>query len=310
PVATPARAAGKVLPQRPFDLAALRAMDADVVVDIREVDLDTALLEPLRPLRARLRLAAGVLTLSEIDARLGQGQLLGKLALDGTGSTALWTADLHWDGVRVERWINQRSAEQSPPFVTGRLKGHTTLAGQGRSTADILASLQGLARIEMHEAAVSHLALEVAGLDLAQGLGVMLKGDNMLPVQCAMADLVAQAGVVRPRVMVLDTTDSTVWVEGTLSLASETIDLRAVVSPKDFSPLALRTPLRVRGRLLDPAVSFEKGPMGRKLATAFLLALVNPLAALIPLIDTGDTEAARRGAAGCLELAQRSVAKR
>ena len=310
PVAVSARAPGKVLPRRPFDLAALRAMDADVSIDIREVDLDTTLLEPLRPLRGRLRLAAGVLTLRDLDARLGQGQLRGDLALDGTGSTALWTADLRWDGVRVERWIHQRRAEPSPPFVTGRLKGHTKLSGQGRSTAEILASLQGQARIELHEGAVSHLALEVAGLDLAEGLGVMIRGNAMLPVQCAVGELVAAAGVVRPRVMVLDTTDSTVWIEGTLSLAAETIDLRAVVSPKDFSPLALRTPLRLHGSLSDPTVSIEKGPMARKLAAAFLLALVNPLAAMIPFIDVGDADAARKGAAGCHELARRSVAGR
>lgn len=88
------------------------------------------------------------------------------------------------------------------------------------------------------------------------------------------------------------------------------MDLRAVVGPKDFSPLTPRTPMRVRNHLSDPTVSFEKGPMGRKLATAFLLAPLNPPAARIPLIDAGDTEAARRGATGCHDLAQRGVAKR
>ena len=59
----------KVLPTRPYDLASLRAMDADVRVDIAELNLHTSLLEPLRPLRGHLVLAGGVLTLSELDAR-------------------------------------------------------------------------------------------------------------------------------------------------------------------------------------------------------------------------------------------------
>ena len=44
------------------------------------------------------------------------------------------------------------------------------------------------------------------------------------------------------------------------------MDLRAVVSPKDFSPLTLRTPILVRGTLGDPAVSIEAGKLVGKAA--------------------------------------------
>ena len=49
-----ARTQHKVLPDRPFDLASLRAMDANVLVDIDHLDLGTRYLEPLRPLRGQL----------------------------------------------------------------------------------------------------------------------------------------------------------------------------------------------------------------------------------------------------------------
>jgi hypothetical protein len=45
--------------------------------------------------------------------------------------------------------------------------------------------------------------------------------------------------------------------------------------------------------------------MGLKLATSFLLALANPLAALIPLIDPRDADDARCGASGCMGSMQR-----
>jgi AsmA family protein len=305
----PTKGKSRVLPDRPFDLAALRAMDANVLIDISDVDLNTALLEPLRPLHVRLTLAGGILTLHDLDARTAAGQLTGDLRLDGRGSTALWNADLKWDRLRLERWIHQARADGAPPFVSGRLNGRATLEGQGHSTAEILASLKGHARAELHDGAVSHLAVEFAGLDLAQGLGMMLKGDDVLPVQCGVADLVAEGGVFRPRVMVIDTSDSAIWVDGSLSLATEAMDLHAVVMPKDFSPMSLRTPLRVRGTFADPEVSLEKGPIGLKLASSFLLALVNPIAGLIPLIDPGDADEARRGAAGCQRLVQQSAAR-
>jgi uncharacterized protein involved in outer membrane biogenesis len=299
---------GKVLPARPFDLAALRAMNANVLIDIAEVDLNTNLLEPLRPLRAHLQLDAGVLTLSDLDARTADGRLSGRWSLDGRGTQALWAADLRWSGVRLDRWIRQTRAGEAPPYVSGRLSGRATLTGQGRSTADILASLDGRVHTELTDGAVSHLMVEAAGLDVAQALGVLFKKDDALPLGCAVADLSAVRGVFRPRTMVLDTTDSTVWVDGSLSLATESLDLRAVVSPKDFSPLTLRSPLRVRGSFADPAVSLESGPIARKAAAALLLALLNPLTAWIPLIDSGDANLAQRHADGCRSLMRRSAA--
>jgi len=44
-------------------------------------------------------------------------------------------------------------------------------------------------------------------------------------------------------------------------------------------------------------------------AASLLLALLNPLAALIPLIDTGDSDTAQRNAAACRNLMQRGMRK-
>ena len=296
---------GKVLPDRPFDLAALRVMDADVLIDFAEVDLNTRWLEPLRPLRGHLLLAGGVLALRDLDARTAQGRVGGQVQLDGRGSVAQWTADLRWDRVRLESWVHQARANNGAPYISGQLDGRAKLTGQGRSTAEILASLKGSTHTELTGGAISHLAVEAAGLDVAQALGLMVVGDDALPVGCAVADLVADRGVFRPRVMVLDTTDSALWVDGSLSLATETMDLRGVVSPKDFSPLALRSPLHVQGSFANPKLSLELGRLAPRVAASALLALVNPLAALLPLIDTGDTDRAARAAGSCRALMER-----
>lgn len=301
------RSDGKVLPQRDFDLPSLRAMDANVVVDIAEVDLGTSYLEALKPLRGHLRLADGVLRLSDLDTRAAQGRLAGSLELDGRGERALWTAALRWNDLRLEQWLRQPRADGGPPYVAGRLRGVANVSGEGRSTAKILASLQGQVSMQLQEGMVSHLAIEAAGIDIAESLGVMIRGDKALKVNCGVADLQAKDGVLRPRVLVLDTDDSSVWVDGSISLATETLDVRAVVSPKDFSPLALRTPLHVTGALADPQLSLEKGPLARRLGAAALMALIAPAAALLPLVDPGDAdEAGRALAQGCRALAERS----
>ncbi len=301
---------GRVLPDRPFDLPSLRVMDANILLDFDELDLGSDLLEPLRPMHAHLKLADGILTLSDLAARTGAGEFTGDLSLDGRKSVAIWNANLRWKDLQLERWIHQKRSGNAPPFISGRLNGTTALQGQGRSTAQILGTLKGKFSTELRDGAMSHLLIEAAGIDIAQGLGLLIKGDKALPVTCGIADLTATDGVFRPRVMVIDTPDSTFWIDGTLSLATEAIDLRAVVSPRDFSPLALRTPLHVHGTLAKPDVSIERGPLVKKLATAALLALANPLAALLPLIDRGDTDAAKKDAIGCSELVQRGNVRR
>ena len=307
--ATPQRAdtrPGRILPDREFDLPALRAMNANVVIDIDSLDLGSTLLEPLKPFRTHLVLADGVLTLREVEARTAQGHLYGKVQLDGRATLALWTADLRWDGVRLERWIHQARANGAPPYATGSLNGRARVAGQGKSTATILGTLRGDVRMNLVDGTVSHLAVEAAGLDIAQGLGVFIKGDDSLPIQCSVADLVAEHGRLRPRVLVLDTTDSTLWIDGSLSLATEELDLRMVVSPKDFSPLALRAPLHLRGSFSEPHVSVDKGKLGARLGASALLALINPLAGLIPLMDIGGGADAQRGVDTCRALAGRA----
>lgn len=298
-------AAGRVLPDRPFDLPSLRAMDANILVDINSLDLGTTLLEPLRPMRTHLVLKDGVLALNNLDARTGQGSLTGRVQLDGRSVVALWTADLRWDGIRLERWIHQARAANAPPYVTGKLHGRARVEGQGKSTAAILSSLRGSVRMNLVNASVSHLAIEVAGLDIAQSLGVMIKGDDALPVLCSVADLNVEKGIFKPKVLVLDTKDSTVWVDGSLSLATELLDLRLLVSPKDFSPLALRSPVHLKGSFANPDVSIDKAKLGQRLGAAALLGLLNPVAALIPFFDIGDSDDSKRGASQCKALSNR-----
>lgn len=302
---------GKVLPDKPFDLPSLRAMDADVRIDIDNLDLGSEILKPLRPLRAHLALTGGVLRISDIEAKTAQGQLAGMVQLDGREDIALWEADLGWAGVQLEQWLKLKRRANQPPYVTGRMNGAAKLKGKGRSTAEILGSLAGNVRTQVSNGTMSHLIIEAAGLDAAEVLGVWFRGDDVLKMQCAFADLEANNGLLSPRVFVIDTEDSVMWVNGSISMKTEALDLRVVVTPKDFSPMSLRTPLLVTGTMGSPKVSIQKGKMAGKLAGAALLSLLNPFAALIPFIEAGTPDNANdAGKTGCYDLAARSKAQK
>ncbi|MGV3728487.1 AsmA family protein [Hydrogenophaga sp.] len=317
--APPARqvAQGRVLPQRPFDLPSLKAMDADVQVKIDEVDFGTPAMAPLRGLQTRIQLDAGVLRLDDLQATVSGGQFKGMTQLDANTQPAQWQARLDIANVDIAGWMPGLRRDAAPgkataptatrtlkkereqarqggeqavqSYVTGVLFAKLDVRGAGRSTAEILGSLHGPVDLTLRDGTISHLATEAMGLDVAQALGVFVRGDHPLPLRCARFDLQARQGVMEPRLAVIDNQDSTVRISGNVNLRDETLALRLVTQPKDWSLLSLRTPITVNGTLGKPAVGIEgRGLAGRVLGALALGAAAGPAAAVLPLVERGS----------------------
>jgi uncharacterized protein involved in outer membrane biogenesis len=290
---------GKVIPDRSFDIPSLKAMNADVGVQLAELDLGTSRLEPFRPLQGRITLQDGVLNLRDLLARTSAGEVQGTLGLDSRPADPKWNADVRWSGIQLDRFITTRdfavrkdASGRKPDvgYVSGALGGNAQLKGEGNSTAKLLASLDGTARVWVRDGTVSHLLVEAAGIDVAHALGVYIKGDDKLPMQCALAQFDLVNGKVMPEVFVIDTSNTTLLVDGDLSLATESLDLRMTAHPHSFSPLAPRTPVEVVGTFTDPHVRLEVKPLVKRGAAAVALTLANPLAALLALVDFKQKE--------------------
>lgn len=312
PAAGPVRVAvrgGRVLPQREFDLPSLRAMNADVQVQLASVDFGSDLIAPFAPLHAHVTLDGGVLAIRELQAENAGGRLRGGLTIDSRKNPPFWDSDLRWADLRLERFLKfQNPREGGHPYVTGLLGGHAKLQGSGRSTAAMLASLDGSMQLLVRQGTISHLSMELSGIDLAQSLGLLLRGDDALPMRCAAAHLAFKDGEVTPQVAVLDTKDTTLTVGGSLSLAEENLALILNASPHDFSPLALRGPVRVNGPFSAPQVKIDAKRAGLKVAAAAALGTVlTPLAAVLPLLDFGEADREVCGKA-LSEIQRRSTA--
>lgn len=279
---------GRVLPDRPIDVPALNAMDASVNVALSQLDLGTAKLEPLGPVNGKLLLESGVLTLSQLNAGVAGGAITGSIQLDAREAPPKWQASLDANGLAVERWIKFDVKTLTERPITGKLKAQLDVKGQGRSTAELLGSMNGPLQLRIENGTVSHLITEAMGIDIAQGLGVLFKGDTNLPLHCARVDGRFAAGVLRPRTAIMDNRDSRIDVDGSINLANETLDLRLVAKPKDFSPLTLRAPVRVQGTLADPRVALEGKNLGGRALAALALGSLAPPAALLAFIDPGE----------------------
>ncbi len=295
-----AASAGRVLPDRPFNLPSLRAMDADVRVAIDVFDTGNAALQAMRDLRGRILLKDGVLKLEQLSTRLAQGSVRGRIELDGRQPTqAVLGADLNIDDVHLEQWAKALQRPGREPLASGVLSGRIVLTGRGRSTAELLGTLAGRADLSMREGRVSHLGVELAGLDLMEGLVEFIKGDEALPIPCAQVRLEAREGVLRPAPVILSTPDSTIWADGQISLKDETLDLRTRVAPKDFSLVALRTPVQLRGPWRDIDIKVMHPQTWLRILGAAALAVVHPLAGVLPLVDPGQRDVAQAADQRC-----------
>jgi uncharacterized protein involved in outer membrane biogenesis len=279
---------GRVLPDRAWDLPSLRAMDARVAVALSQLDLGTAKLAPLAPVNVSLVLEDGVLDLQHLHAGIAGGEAAGSARLDTRVTPPAWTIGLDVRGMAIEQWLrlNPKALAENP--VTGRLRADIDVKGRGSSPAALLGSLDGPVRLQLADGSISHLLTEAVGLDLAQGLAVWLRGDRKLTLNCAEVEGRFKAGVLRPRTAVVDNRDSRIDIDGRVNLADETLDLRLVTKPKDFSLLTLRSPLRVQGTLADPRVALEGKALGGKALAAIALGSLAPPAALLAFVDPGE----------------------
>jgi uncharacterized protein involved in outer membrane biogenesis len=310
-----------VLPQAVLDLPSLRSMDADLQVAIDALDFGSDAVAPLQGLQTHLLLQAGVLQLNALKAQVAGGHFAGSARLDSTIEPARYSADLRFEGIDIAGWLRglqapsadkpatrsgqttalrrerlqarQGGAQTVQSVLTGTLNGSLQATGAGRSVAEVLGGMDGRAQLLVRDGSLSHLATEALGLDLAQALGVLVRGDRPLPLRCARLDLQSARGVVQPRTAVLDSRDSTTRLQGQVNLRDESLALRVVTRPKDFSPLSLRAPIIVGGTLGAPAVSIDgKQVAGKLLGAAALGGLLGPLAALLPLFDAGTQDKA------------------
>lgn len=313
-------ATGRVLPQRAFDLPSLGAMDADLQIAIGELDFGSDKITPMRNVRTHLLLDDSVLQLQALQAAVAGGSFGGNASLDASVKPARFAADVQFRTVDIAGWLpvlrtkagreatlardaatlkqrrdDARQGGEQPvqAYLTGTLTGRVKATGRGRSTAEILSTLDGTTLLDVRDGTLSHLATEAAGLDIAQALAVLIRRDRPLPLRCARLDLVIDDGVVKPRVAVLDNRDSTIRIDGQIDLRDETLALRATAKPKDFSPLSLRSPVIVGGTLAAPKAGVEGQRLAAKVLGSLVLGgAVAPLAALIPLVDPGEREAA------------------
>ena len=272
----------RVLPDLPFNASRWRSVDADVKWRAKRIVRANAL--PLENLMTHLRLKDAVLTLDPLDFGVAGGHLTSTIQLDGRQSPIQAQARVRAKSISFAQLFPSAVVDKTS---LGRINGEFNLSGQGSSVGQMLGSANGKLGLVVTGGEISKLMMEKAGLHLWEIFELNLTGDRAIKLRCAVADFDVKSGLMTTEALVFDTEITTIAGTGTIDLKREQLNLTLRQDTKNTSPLALRSPIYVRGSFAKPDVQVDKGRMAARAAGAVVLGLVNPLLALIPLIDAG-----------------------
>ena len=271
--------ADKVLPVEEFRTERWRTMDADVRVQGKRIVHSDEL--PITDLDTRVLLEDGRLRLAPLKFGMAGGTLEADIALDGQAVPLNGQANLSARGLKLKELVPGFEPMQTS---LGELNGDAELSGSGNSVAALLGTADGSLQLAINDGTVSRALMEIAGLNVGNYLVTRLFGDDEAQINCAVADLEFNQGLMTTPIFVVDTENAIIEVNGTVNFASEEMDLDIDPESKGMRIFSLRSPLYVRGTFANPSPGVHAGPLALRGTGMLALGALTPAAGLLALI--------------------------
>jgi hypothetical protein len=273
-----------VLPDAPINLEKVNSINASVKFQGKRVQ--TTL--PMDDVALKFELKNSRMTFKPLNFGVGGGDIrFSTLDLDANGKPVKGEIEVEFSRIDLKHLLKSfEVADESAGIIGGRAK----LWVRGNSLAEFMASADGGLYLLMTGGKFDHLLVELGGLDIAESLGALFGKTRDVPIECAYADLHARDGQMKLATFVIDTTDTLFALDGAIDFDRERLDVTIKPYPKDISPLSVRGPVHIDGRFKNPEIRPDEVTVGRITLAAILGAVATPVAALIPLIETGPGE--------------------
>lgn len=294
---------GRVLPDAEFELERLNAIDADVTLDAGDVRVRGPW--AFDDFSSRLVLQDGVLKLAPLNFGYAGGKLRADITMDARQPVIRADARIAIQRARLNRLFPDVELMKKSE---GTLGADVKLQTTGNSVRAMLAHAGGSLGLAVTGGEISNLLVEAIGLDAGQALGFLIGGDEATRLRCAVATFDVKQGLATAQAFVVDTDDTRIDGSGTIDLRTEKLNLRLEPQPKDKSILAARSPINIVGTFAKPDFEIDKASLLARAGAAVALAFINPLAALIPLVETGPgSDADCKGLLSTLRDASRNA---
>jgi uncharacterized protein involved in outer membrane biogenesis len=272
----------RVIPDMPFSTDRWDSVDAEVGLKAKTIRRAKEL--PLEDLVTHLSLRDSVLTLDPLNFGVAGGDLNSVVTLDGRKKPIHAHAKVRARKILLSRLFPTVDLNKNS---IGQINGEFDLTGTGNSVGRMLATSNGNVGLVVVGGEISKLMMETAGLHLWEILEIKVKGDRLIKLRCAVADFNVKNGSMQTDALIFDTEVTTIVGTGSIDLGQEQLDLTLNQKTKNTSPLAFRSPIYLRGNFARPDIGVDKGRVAMRALGAAALGFVNPLLALLPLIDPG-----------------------
>ncbi|SFN30316.1 hypothetical protein SAMN05216386_0369 [Nitrosospira briensis] len=274
----------RILPDQEFKVDRLQAMDADIKFtgeSIRNKDL------PVEHLVTHLKIDNGLLAIDPANFSVAGGNIIANVTINAREETPSGEAKVDFKRMQLPKLFPKVELTHGS---TGVIGGTAKIKSHGKSVGSLLGSADGRLGLIMSGGQISNLMLEVVGLDGGEIMKFLVTGDKNVKVRCGVVDFGIKKGIMTTETFIIDTADTNIIGEGQISLVDETIEMKVSPQPKDFSIVSLRTPVHIGGTFKEPTVYPDKMLAIRVGAAVVLGIFATPVAALIPLIETGPGE--------------------
>lgn len=277
----------RLLPDATLQVERVRAMDAKVSYRAETVNAPNL---PLRKVSLDMTLDAGVLTLDPLAFTFSRGDLRGKVRLDARPATPRTDIDVRLTNGRLEDFIPIQSAGR--PAINGPVMARAKLTGVGDSVRRAASTADGAFTVVAPKGEIRQAFAELLGVNASKGLILLLAdSDKQTSVRCAVADFSVKDGVMTTNHLVADTGVVLARGRGTINLATEQMAFRIEGDSKKPRLVRVFVPISIKGPFLEPEISLQPGKaVGQGGAAAALGSLINPLAALLPFVTTGEAK--------------------
>lgn len=272
----------RVLPTGTFEATRIRAIDADVTLDAKQ------LLGPdelaLEDFYASLHVKQGQLSLTPLRFGFAGGNLISKITVDARQDKLKGAADVDFRNIQIAKLF------PSMPKVAqgaGTIGAQIRLRGEGNNVADLLGSSNGTAGVAISDGRISNLLDAAVSLNGGKLLPLWLTGDHDIAIRCGGAAFDVKNGVATSTLFVVDTEQTRIDGSATVDLKNERFAMQFNPKPKRPGILSLRTPISVSGTFRQADFALDKKTLALRAGGAAALAIVSPFAILLPLLEPG-----------------------
>lgn len=274
----------RIIPDWRLPIEALHSMELDLLWTIQRLSVSPIQADEII---AALTLKDGILTAGPLELTHNGSMKTGRFTIDGTGKVPRAAIEITATDVDYGGLFN---ALKITDKVEGRADIYLTAEGQGRDLRELMGAANGHLEIVAGSATWENRFIHLWASNLMKAmLSQAWRRESSSQYHCGAAYFDIRNGEMETDALLIDASDYSIAGAGTLSLATEDLDVVVTPRPKSLAILSLAVPVRLTGLLAAPRVSTSSTSIAASKAWK-VLDIADPigLALQVPRVILGD----------------------